>query len=419
MNIKAIFSLVLLILITTPSLAENTETVVVDGIGDSFDSATADAGKAAVNEVVGFYTTSEIRTINEELIDSQILTYSNGYLKSLKIIDQSIDKSLGGLYRVKAKAIVIVDKLTQKLEDENITTVSDPEFISKVIGVFTNTDIFRKIFKKEILSPIFNDESAYKLEYQGGLEPYIDDRFSGLKDDMRIYHFSSKEDKEKYGNLEIIPFYFNFKVSLNDEYLERTKKLYNYLANGDRVENTCASTSNLPTSCCSESSVCIVELKDPPTSENWFIGATATEYNFSSINNRIVNSEFEKIKNLHSVSRHSGAYFNFEFLDKDENIIGSVVLGGEGAKPIEDSKYSSTSIITPYGNWGDPWHKNLAPMVSGFYINKKALIDNNQSFVVIVLLDEEEAIKIKKVRFTIDWLKPSVNTKNLTNKKSI
>jgi hypothetical protein len=108
---------------------------------------------------------------------------------------------------------------------------------------------------------------------------------------------------------------------------------------------------------------------------------------------------------LYDIDRHSGAYFKLEFVDKDKDTIGSVILGGEGAKPIKGSKYSSTSIITRYGDWGKPWHKNIAPMISGFYSNKKALIDNNQTFVAIVLLSKEESVRIKGANLTITWSK--------------
>ena len=116
---------------------------------------------------------------------------------------------------------------------------------------------------------------------------------------------------------------------------------------------------------------------------------------------------------MYDINRHSGAYFNLEFIDKDKNVIGSIVLGGEGAKPISGSKYSSTPIITRYdGEWGKPWHKNIAPMISGFYINKKALIKNNQAFVAIVLLSEEDAIRIKNANLTITWSKPTDSIDN-------
>jgi hypothetical protein len=44
-------------------------------------------------------------------------------------------------------------------------------------------------------------------------------------------------------------------------------------------------------------------------------------------------------------------------------------------------------------------------MISGFYSNKKALIDNNQTFVAIVLLSKEESVRIKGANLTITWSK--------------
>ena len=144
------------------------------------------------------------------------------------------------------------------------------------------------------------------------------------------------------------------------------------------------------------------------------------EYKFSSTNNRIANSEFIKIRDLYDISRHSGAYFNFEFFNESKESVGKVVLGGidsckyirgdkkyleceKGRGVISGSHYSSTPIITPYEVWGDPWYKGVLPMISGFYINKKALISNKQEFVVIVLLDEKNGRAIKDVQFNISW----------------
>jgi hypothetical protein len=44
-------------------------------------------------------------------------------------------------------------------------------------------------------------------------------------------------------------------------------------------------------------------------------------------------------------------------------------------------------------------------MISGFYINKNALIGNNQTFVAIVLLNKEDAARIKGANLTIAWRK--------------
>lgn len=417
-NIKSI--LILFALIPISPFAEDVKTVIGEAHGDSIEYATAAAGKDALNQVIQSYLSTETLLMNEEDISEKILQFNKGYIKSIEVLETSIDNEMGGMYLVKAKVKVILGKLVQKLEDENITTITDPTFITKVIGVFNNTDKFREVYKKDVLDPIFNNGlsngSAYNIKFHG-MEPYVDDSSSGLKEQENIYDFTSDEDKKKYGNLEILPFYFNFKVSLKDAYIDETKKLYKYLANGNKKEKVCRISSkkddgeekNKVTNCCKESSVCIIELKDPPEDENWFIGAMATEYNFASIHNRIVNNELEKIKSLYDIDRHSGAYFKLDFIDKDKNVIGSIVLGGEGAKPISGSKYSATPVITRYGQWGKPWHKNIAPMISGFYINKKALIKNNQTFVVIVLLDKKDSIRIKGANLTITWSKPTDN----------
>jgi len=321
----------------------------------------------------------------------------------------------------------VVGKVINRLREANITTVSEPGKEPIFAGAFTDVDKLKKVFRKIILDPIFKDGSAYKKEFLG-MDPYLDDRTSSLKEGRHIYHFIAN-DEDRYEDMKIIPFAMKFKVSLSDEYIEQTKNFYNYLSSGDVEERVCkknklSKKDESITDCCNISSVCIVELTNPPEEKNWFVESKVIEYKFSSINNRVVNREFVKIRDLYDISRHSGAYFNFEFIDKDESSIGNVVLGGvDECKGIKDTKkhskckknkgvvsgsqYSSTPIVTPYETWGDDWHKGVLPMISGFYINKKALISNEQEFFVIVLLNEENAKAIKDVKFSIDWKKPN------------
>jgi hypothetical protein len=398
------------------------EKVTVEGWGETIESAKIDASKAAVDLVVGMYTASESLVRNGELINDEVLTYSNGYIVSFETVNS---RKEDGFWIVNAEVEVEVGKVTQKLRDMNITTIGSPEFEVKVAGAFNNADKFRNVFKKEILDPIFMDSSAYRKEFLG-MEPYVDDSSSALKERQYIYRFIPN-DKRKYEDLKIMPFRMKFKVSLSDDYIKDAKKLYNYLANGDREEYICTTIltkKGKSTDCCNTSSVCIVELIDPPEQKNWLVGSKVIEYKFSSINNRIANSEFIKIRDLYDVSRHSGAYFIFEFFNEIKESIGKVVLGGmdpckyltddkyfeceKNKGVVAESQYSSTPIITSYDAWGDPWHKDISPMVSGFYINKKSLISNNQEFSVIVLLDEDIGKSIKDVKFSIDWSKPNI-----------
>jgi len=413
---------VITILISLVSFATTVEKVTVEGWGETIDLAKEDAGKEAVAQVVGMYTVSDSLVRNGELINDEVLTYSNGYIMSFKTTNSRRE---GDFWLVSAEVEVEVGKVTQKLRDIHITTIGSPEFEIKVAGAFTNAEKFRKVFKKEVLDPIFKDGSAYKKEFLG-MEPYVDDSSSTLKEGQHIYRFIPN-DKSKYEGMEIIPFAMKFKVSLSDDYIEKTKKLYNYLSNGDRKERICTSPieKGKPTDCCDVSSVCVVELINSPEEKNWFVGSEVVEYKFSSINNRIANSEFIKIRDLYDISRHSGAYFNFEFFNESEESVGKVVLGGidpcknirgdkkyleceKGKGVISGSHYSSTPIITPYEVWGDPWYKGVLPMISGFYINKKALISNQQEFVVIVLLDEKSGRAIKDVQFNISWSNLSI-----------
>ena len=189
---------IITILISLVSFATTVEKVTVEGWGETIDLAKEDAGKEAVAQVVGMYTVSDSLIRNGELINDEVLTYSNGYIMSFKTTNSRRE---GDFWLVSAEVEVEVGKVTQKLRDIHITTIGSPEFEIKVAGAFTNADKFRKVFKKEVLNPIFKDGSAYKKEFLG-MEPYVDDSSSTLKEGQHIYRFIPN-DKSKYEGMRI------------------------------------------------------------------------------------------------------------------------------------------------------------------------------------------------------------------------
>ena len=87
--------LIVLSLIILSSCGNNTrteipaQTVLVKGYGDTIEAARLNAGKIAIEEVVGSYVVSETIVKNRKLITDGILSYSNGYIKSF------IEKEVG------------------------------------------------------------------------------------------------------------------------------------------------------------------------------------------------------------------------------------------------------------------------------------------------------------------------------------
>lgn len=93
--------------------------VVVEGVGDSSENAVKDAQRNAVNQVVGVLIDAKVMVKNDKLIEDKILTFSNGFVKTSKVISQN--KS-GKLFKVKIEAVVEVTGIENILRKEKLMT---------------------------------------------------------------------------------------------------------------------------------------------------------------------------------------------------------------------------------------------------------------------------------------------------------
>ena len=93
------------------------KTVVVEGVGDSSENAVKDAQRNAVNQVVGVLIDSKVMVKNDKLIEDKILTLSNGFVKTSKVLSQN--KS-GKLFKVKIEAVVEVTGIEKILKKEKL-----------------------------------------------------------------------------------------------------------------------------------------------------------------------------------------------------------------------------------------------------------------------------------------------------------
>lgn len=93
--------------------------VIATGTGIDSNSATKNAIRAAVEQAVGAYISSETITKNRILLDDKIFMFSEGYVEKMKIIST---RNEGGLVHVKIEALVVGDKLKQKLQQLGIAT---------------------------------------------------------------------------------------------------------------------------------------------------------------------------------------------------------------------------------------------------------------------------------------------------------
>ena len=96
--------------------------VVAEGSGIDPGDALKDAFRNAVRQVVGTVVDAELLIKNDEIVDDQILTYSDGFVKKYDEVPGS-KKSVGGLHRVKIKAQIERRSVMAKLKAAKVTVM--------------------------------------------------------------------------------------------------------------------------------------------------------------------------------------------------------------------------------------------------------------------------------------------------------
>ena len=332
-------TLIIVFLITTNSFAAKIETVLVEGIGITIESARNNAAKNALRQVVGMYTVSESALQNRKLIKDEVLSYSNGFIsKYLQLSSKKED----GLYIVEAKISVELGKLTQTLGKLKVSlkNIDNTEFKVKAKQSFSSVKDFGKMFDKIVVEPIL-DSSAYKLKTLS-IEPFDEDDFAS-----RVgYTFVGsghldKNHKTKYKNGELNPFIIKFKSSLSTEYIKSVNGFFEKSAKKTGVK--CKKGKREKKNYSKNYSTCIALIKS--VEKWWKKNAQKFSYKFSSNNNRI-------IKNKFSVFRNEYPILKFKLKDSNNKLIGTLTLQGRLAKPdtVEhsESNYSSTQILRNY-----------------------------------------------------------------------
>ena len=101
-----------------PTPAPTLTEVIATGVGSTADGARKDALRQAVSQVVGSLVVASDAVANDELIDSKILTYSDGYVERFEPIGEPQSKD--GLVRIKIRAWVRQGKLTKALAENRV-----------------------------------------------------------------------------------------------------------------------------------------------------------------------------------------------------------------------------------------------------------------------------------------------------------
>lgn len=94
----------------------DTVKVVAKGVGTTREEALKDAYRDAVERAVGLYVDAESIVENDQLVQNEVLTLSNAYIKECRELGEP-KQLAGGLVQVRIVAVVQKQKLTAKLKD--------------------------------------------------------------------------------------------------------------------------------------------------------------------------------------------------------------------------------------------------------------------------------------------------------------
>lgn len=148
----------------------STQTVVVEGAGETADEAIKDAFRVAVRQVVGAFVDAETLLENDELIRDKVLTYSNGCIKKYSEI-RKVEEN--GLFRVKIRADVERTQVIERLKAANVETKN---IDGKSLFAEAITDLEREKDATALLKQAMNNFPINCLKVNAIGEPKLIDK---------------------------------------------------------------------------------------------------------------------------------------------------------------------------------------------------------------------------------------------------
>ena len=191
---------------------KNEKDVIATGYGTSKQQALNNAFKTAIEQYVGVVIDSETMMKNGKLIKDNILTASNGFIKTYK--ELSVDKS-DGLVEVKINATVKSQDIFNKIKSLNITTIS----IEGLNGISSKI----KDVQARKSTKIKAKNDAEKI-----LKKVVGDFFSNqsVQDMLKIVITDVKIDEEKVSNENTVPMNISYTLEIDYKvYSQKVKQL--------------------------------------------------------------------------------------------------------------------------------------------------------------------------------------------------
>lgn len=149
--------LLLLLLTALPVFANETITVTVTGFGTTEEAAQKSAIQKAVRKAVGEMVDAETVAQNGELIKDKVLTYSDGFVKSSRVLSGPEKDEDLGLFSVTIEAKVLPRKVAQRLKEIDLaaSAVAGEDIwaqsVSKISNALEGRKMLTKLLHEEIL----------------------------------------------------------------------------------------------------------------------------------------------------------------------------------------------------------------------------------------------------------------------------
>ena len=149
MNYNRFSAFTMWLVVTTLAFGQETTTVTATGYGRTPRDAERDSLRAAVEQAIGLFIDAETLIQNEEVINDQVLSYSDGFVTSKDILSAP-SKNESGLYQTTIRAVVKKNVLAEKLKEAKVTTtiVDGEDLWAEAISKVHTVEDGRKLFEK-------------------------------------------------------------------------------------------------------------------------------------------------------------------------------------------------------------------------------------------------------------------------------
>ena len=190
-----------------------------EGHGETTDEALKEAMKDVLQKVVGIYVDSDFRVNNDEIIQDEIITHSNGFIDHYKKMDEEDDKN--------GRGKVVTIKAWVKMRDfVNRMKKIAPSQKVKVDGLLLDNDLRNKL----------NAEALLRKEFKG-FDPIIDLMEVNLVDSIRPEVVSSQDDAV------VLRYVFSIRYSMEKYYKKFLPRVNTLL---DQIALTRLQTQTVP-----------------------------------------------------------------------------------------------------------------------------------------------------------------------------